>query len=195
MAAVFGVDRGAADGGMADRGSVDLVRPRPGRRGRAADTSRITCRAIFGKNSRDTLALRPRSHELETHFCAKRLGNAAGRDGRRAPLAPGAGTDFADGAGHRLHHRGGDLRAHRRRGGQLRRPFDHRLLRRGRRGVCLRRAVLCRIRRHGPRRGQRLHLCLHHARRNFRLDHRLGPDPRILDGLRHCGVGVGALPE
>ncbi len=39
--------------------------------------------------------------------------------------------------------------------------------------------LLCRIRLDGARRGQCLHLCLRHARRTFRLDHRLGFDSRI----------------
>ena len=52
------------------------------------------------------------------------------------------------------------------------------------------RALLRRVRRDGPRGRQRLHLRLHHAGRNLRLDHRLGPDSRIRHGLRHGGLGV-----
>ena len=64
-------------------------------------------------------------------------------------------------------------------------------------GVGLRagRPVLCRVRRHGPRGRQRLHLRLHHAGRNLRLDHRLGLDPGIRHGLRHGGLGLDELPE
>ena len=40
--------------------------------------------------------------------------------------------------------------------------------------------VLRRVRRHGPGGRQCLCLRLYHAGRNLRLDHRLGPDPRIL---------------
>ena len=55
------------------------------------------------------------------------------------------------------------------------------------------RLVLRRVRRHGPRGRQRLHLCLHHAGRNLRLDHRLGLDPGIRHGLRHGGLGLDAV--
>ena len=46
-----------------------------------------------------------------------------------------------------------------------------------------------------PDRGQRLHVCLRHARRDFRLDHRLGSDPRVRR-FQHGGGGrVFRLPE
>ena len=52
----------------------------------------------------------------------------------------------------------------------------------------LRRIVLRRAGLDDPHRRQRLHLLLRHARRNFRLDHRLGPHPRIR-GLERRGRG------
>ena len=60
-------------------------------------------------------------------------------------------------------------------------------------GCALAALVLRRVRRDGPRGRQRLYLRLHHAGRNLRLDHRLGPDPRIRDGLRHRGLGWGTI--
>ena len=61
--------------------------------------------------------------------------------------------------------------------------------------MCFRRLVLRGIRGDGPGGGQRLHLRLHYARRDFRLDHRLGFDFGIRDGLRHRGFGVGKILE
>ena len=63
----------------------------------------------------------------------------------------------------------------------------------------LRRPVLRRDGLHGPGRGQRLHLCLRHAGRARRLDHRLGPDPRIRRRRHHGGDRLvrlcGELPQ
>ena len=50
----------------------------------------------------------------KTTFRPQRLGDAAGRDGRRTPLAPRAGAGGAHLAGRGLHHRGGHLRDDRR---------------------------------------------------------------------------------
>ena len=76
-----------------------------------------------------------------------------------------------------------------------RRPGRDHFLRHCRRGLHVGRAVLRRVRRHGPRGRQRLYLRLHHAGRNLRLDHRLGPDPGIRHGLRHRGLGMVGIPQ
>ena len=55
------------------------------------------------------------------------------------------------------------------------------------------RFVLRRVRRHGPRGGQRVYLRLRHLGRNLRLDHRLGPDSRIRDGLRRRRFGLDKI--
>ena len=131
--------------------------------------------------------------ELQEHLRPKGPGSPAGRGGRRTSFAPRAGPLVADGAGRRLHHRGGHLRRHRPGCGFGRRAGRDPLLCHRRRGLRPGRPVLCRVRRHGPRGRQRLHLCLHHAGRNLRLDHRLGPDPGIRHGLRHGGLGLDEL--
>ena len=110
-------------------------------------------------------------------------------------LAARVGPGVAHVAGRGLHHRGGHLRADRRGGGRLRRAGDHSLLRRRRRRLRPGRVVLRRVRRHGPRGRQRLRLRLHHAGRNLRLDHRLGPDSRILDGHGRRGLVVVGLSQ
>ena len=58
------------------------------------------------------------------------------------------------------------------------------VLRRRRPRLPLRRPLLRRVRLPGPGGRQRLHLRLRHPGRAARLDHRLGPDPRIRHGLR-----------
>ena len=70
-------------------------------------------------------------------------------------------------------------------GRQLRRARADAVLRPFRTGLRLRRPLLCRIRRHDPAGRQRLHLRLRHPGRTVRLDHRLGPDPRIRHGREH----------
>ena len=65
---------------------------------------------------------------------------------------------------------------------------------RGRRArLRLRRAVLRRVRLHGARGRLGLHLRLRHAGRAVRLDHRLGPDPRVRGRLGHRGPRLVAL--
>ena len=59
------------------------------------------------------------------------------------------------------------------------RPLHRHLVFPGRHGLQLRRTVLCRTGLDDSHRRQRLHLLLRDARRNLRLDHRLGPHPRI----------------
>ena len=66
-------------------------------------------------------------------------------------------------------------------------PGDHPVVRPGGHRLRLRRPVLRRTGRHDPRLGQRLHLCLCDRRRDLRLDHRLGSDPRIRHGRRDRG--------
>ena len=97
-------------------------------------------------------------------------------------------------AGHRRGHRHRHLRHHRR-GHRRRRPVDHHLLRPGGRhvpvlGLLLRRAGLV-----DPGLGQRLHLRLRDARRARRVDHRLGPDPRVRRRGGRGGRRLGRLPE
>ena len=80
-------------------------------------------------------------------------------------------------------------------GDRRRRPVDHRLLRaRGRHvpvlGLLLRRAGLV-----DPGLGQRVHLRLRDAGRARRVDHRLGPDPRVRRGGGRGRRRLGRLPE
>ena len=85
--------------------------------------------------------------------------------------------------GRRRHHRHRHLRAHRRRRPRQDGPGAHVLLRgRGAR-LHLRGPVLRRVRLHGAGGRIGLHLRLRHAGRAVRLDHRLGPHPRIRRGL------------
>ena len=70
-----------------------------------------------------------------------------------------------------------------RRGRRHRRPGGHPVVRAGRRGLHVLRAVVRRTGVVDPGVGQRLHLRLRHPRRDRRLDHRLGPDP----GVRRLG--------
>ena len=76
-------------------------------------------------------------------------------------------------------HRHGHLRRDRR-GHRRRRARDRPLVRPGRRDLRLLGAVLRRAGLHHPGRGQRLHLLLRDDGRADRVDHRLGPDPRVL---------------
>ena len=46
-------------------------------------------------------------------------------------------------------------------------------------------SVLRGICRHDSAGRQRVHVCVRHARRDFRVDHRLGPDARIRHGCEH----------
>ena len=98
---------------------------------------------------------------------------------RRQGAQAHADRDRPDAARHRRHHRHRHLRADRDRGRQPGRPGHRALLRRRRTRLRLRGAVLRRVRVDDSDRRQRLHLRLRHARRDLRLDDRLGPDPRV----------------
>ncbi len=82
-------------------------------------------------------------------------------------------------ARHRLHHRHGHLRAHRRRCGGACRAGRQRLVRDRGRDLHSRRALLLRIRDDDPHLGQRLQLRVRDARRAGRVDHRLGSRARV----------------
>ena len=64
----------------------------------------------------------------------------------------------------------------------IRRAGDHAVLRARRHRLRLRRALLFRAGGDAARRGLELHLHLRDTGRDLRLDHRLGPHPRIRDG-------------
>ena len=70
------------------------------------------------------------------------------------------------------------------RGGPRARPFA----RPGRHHLRAYRALLCGARKHDPHRRLGLHLHLRHHGRAHRVDHRLGPDPRVR-GLEHERLG------
>ena len=79
-------------------------------------------------------------------------------------------------------------------GGAVRRAGHRPLVRPGRGRLPLRRPLLRRVRVDDPDRRQRLHLRLRDAGRARRLDHRLGPDPRVpLRRLDGRGRLVGLL--
>ena len=73
------------------------------------------------------------------------------------------------------------------------RPGAHPLLRRHRRGLRIRGALLRRVRGDGADLRQRLHLFLRDARRARRVDHRLGPDHRVRGRQRRRGHQLGQL--
>ena len=103
----------------------------------------------------------------------RRRGPCAGQDPRSVQ---------PHGARDRLHHRRRHLRSHRHRGGALRGAGHHAVLRDRRHRLRLCRPLLRRACRAAAGRRQHLHLYLRDARRDFRLDHRLGPHPRIRHG-------------
>ena len=115
---------------------------------------------------------------------------AAGRRrGKRREIAPAnAHRVRPDDARDRRNHRDRHLRADRHRGRQPGGPRDRAVVRPCGRRLRLRRPLLCRVRRDDPDRRQRLHLLVRDARRDLRLDDRLGPDSRVcgrLDDRRH----------
>ena len=85
----------------------------------------------------------------------------------------------SDAARHRRDHRDGHLRPHRNCGSEPGRTGHRALLRHRGPRVRIRRALLRRVRGDDSDLRQRLHLRLRHARRDLRVDDRLGPDPRI----------------
>ena len=84
-----------------------------------------------------------------------------------------------DAARHRRDHRDGHLRPDRDGRRQPGRPRHRALLRSGRARLRLRGALLRRVRVDDSDLRQRLHLRLRDARRDLRVDDRLGPDPRV----------------
>ena len=132
---------------------------------------------------------------LESPVRDQVAGDARRGGGRRQPAPPRPRADRADLARRRRHHRRRHLRHDRRNGGQRGGSRRPRLVP-GRR-VRLRsgRLLLRRVRLDGPRGRQRLHLRLRHARRADRVDHRLGPDPRIRDERRSRGGVVVAVSQ
>ena len=91
------------------------------------------------------------------------------------------------GAGHRRHHRGGNLRhAGRCHVGKqrpaARRSGSHRIDRAHRRRLRVLRPLLCGVRQPGAGCRFRLHLQLRDAGRAGSMDHRMGPDPRVRRG-------------
>ena len=97
-----------------------------------------------------------------------------------------------DRPGRRRDHRHRHLRPGRRGRPSQGRARADALVRRRRHRLHLRRALLRRVRRDGPRRRLGLHLCLRDPRRTLRLDHRLGPHPGI---RRRRGDGLARLVE
>ena len=97
-------------------------------------------------------------------------------------------------ARHRRDHRRRPLRPHRGRRRQQRRPVGDARLHRGRARLRLRRPLLRRVRVDDPDRRQRVHLRVRDDGRAGRLDHRLGPDPRVRDRRRHGRHRVERVP-
>ena len=115
------------------------------------------------------------------------------RDGRGRRAQARRRRPRPHGARHRRHHRHRHLRHHRR-GDRGRRPLDRPVLRAGRHHLPVLGALLRRARVVDPGFGQRLHVRVRDARRAGRLDHRLGPDPRVRRVGRRGGGGLGRLP-
>ncbi len=109
----------------------------------------------------------------------------------------GARPAQPDRARHRRDHRRRHLRAHRHGGGAERRAGRGALVRPGGHRLASSPALCyAEFAVDGPDRGQRLHLRLRHAGRVRRLDHRLGPDPRVRPRRHHRGdrlVGLRGL--
>ena len=113
------------------------------------------------------------------HFRDPRRPGPDHRDARGGPRAQTVGhRDPADRDGRRRHHRHRHLRRHRR-GRRHRRARRDPLLRARRGRLHVLRALLRRARLVDPGVRQRVHLRVRDARRARRLDHRLGPDPRV----------------
>ena len=112
--------------------------------------------------------------------------------GRTAP-APHPGSRPTLQPRRRSDHRHRHFRFDGSRGARSHRSRADAVVRRLRDHVHFRRPVLRGVRLHGARRGLGLHLCLRHAGRAFRLDHRLGLDSRICRGLGHRGPRLVAL--
>ena len=126
-------------------------------------------------------------------FARKPAEQLVRRDRRRRRPAPRGrrGQPHRDGPGR--HHRHRHLRDHRR-GDQPLGPGDRPVLRARRRHLRLQRAVLLRAGLDDPGLRLGLHVLLRHARRARRLDHRLGPDPRVRRLGRRGGGRLGRLP-
>ena len=85
----------------------------------------------------------------------------------------------SDAARHRRHHRDRHLRADRNCRCESGRPGHRSVVRDRGPGLRIRRALLRGVRGDDPDFGQRLHLRVRDARRDLRVDDRLGPDPRV----------------
>ena len=164
----------------AAQASGQWCRPAAGRRGPRAES---TCRRPAGpgpglRADRRRRATGRRTLGLES---AEDEVDRAARRRRRARQAPEAHADRVrpHPARHRRDHRHRHLRAHRHGGREPGRARDHALVHAGRARLRVRRAVLRGVRVDDPDRRQRLHLRLRDARRDRRVDDRLGPDPRV----------------
>ena len=102
-----------------------------------------------------------------------------GRRARQQGVAPQPVRMGPDPARDRGDHRHRHLRAHRHGGGQPGRAGDHDVVSVRRAGLRVRGAVLRRVRLDDSDRRQRLHLRLRDHGRVVRVDHRLGPHPRV----------------
>ena len=167
--------------------SVPRRSPRP-RRGPAKPDTTIAAK-IADRIRADRIRSRnPQSDDGTLYTKIVRRAPGRSRAGAAAPLA---GSLEPDRARHRLDHRHRHLRADRHRRVAERRPGaravdDHlggRLRVRG--------AVLRRVRGDGAGGGQRVHLRLRDGRRALRLDHRLGPDPRVRAQRRRRSRSAG----
>ena len=128
--------------------------------------------------------LRGPFYELVGDEVRRGAARRGGRDRRTVPQTHPRGVE-PDHAGHRRDHRRGHLRADRARRRPARGTRRAPLVRRGRDRLRARRPLLRRDGQRGARRGERLHLLLCHDGRVRRLDHRLGPGPRVRHGGRH----------
>ena len=142
---------------------------------------------LFGPTCKAQVTGRPADFLHEKPFYPEKHRATAPRDRGRKPAAPGAGTDSTDQPGHRLRHRRGHLRRHRAGGPRQGRARHHAFVCGSGAGLCLRRAVLCRVRLDGSRGRVRLYLRLRDPRRTGGMDHRLGSAA----GIHHCLVRRG----
>ena len=109
---------------------------------------------------------------------ADRRARRATRRSRAHQLQRAVGAARPDRARPRRDHRHRHLRHHRR-GDRRRRPGDHPVVRPRRRHLRVLRALLRRAGVDDPGLRQRLHVLLRDDGRARRVDHRLGPDPRV----------------